>query len=82
LIAILLGCLELGIEDCIEKYLSISKKVFGTVNDVSSFAAAERHEPTLLDWEDLGLAVKGVLQGLGKDEDRLFSAPVAVSCKV
>lgn len=79
LIAILLGCLELSIDECIAYYEEISKTVFvkaGWPVDLKG-NITEKY-----DHKKLEAAVKSVLKKEKCDQDMLLKKPHDVGCKV
>ncbi|KAJ9655034.1 hypothetical protein H2198_006028 [Neophaeococcomyces mojaviensis] len=84
LLAILLGCLELSIDECIDKYLYLNQAIFeNELVDTTQRSTSENTEgkpkpkPMIIE-----ATIKKVLKDCGQDGDKHLEASRAISCKV
>ncbi|KAF2150035.1 FabD/lysophospholipase-like protein [Myriangium duriaei CBS 260.36] len=80
LIAIMLGRLEMSVDECIEQYLILQDKIFKRkhLSPVGCFGGVQgRYDHTAL--ED---GVKSLLRSKGLEENALFKNPNKMACKV
>lgn len=75
----MLGRLKMGVDECIDAYLSLSDQIF----------RKKRHRVTVkgkiqgrFDSDELARAVKEVIQSLGLQEDALLKDVPEATCKV
>lgn len=84
LLAILLGSLELTIDQCIEEYVRFSKDVLGKqiLLDNDSTDPRTHNGAPVFDHLAVERFVKRTLRDHRESEDRLLQAPSVLSCKV
>lgn len=80
----LLGCLELSIDECINKYLSLSQAIFqdNPVDTTRPGASKHAEHQTKPNPVIIEAAMKKILKDCGKEEDKHLEASEAISCKV
>jgi len=81
---VLLGSLELSIDQCIDKYIYLNQAIFENehVNTTQRNASEDTEGNTKPDAMIIEAAMKKILKDCGKDEDKHLEASKPISCKV
>ena len=80
----LLGCLELSIDECIDKYLYLVQAIFKNepVDATQPSASEDTEGKTKPNPMIIEAAMKKILKDCGQDENKHMEASRAISCKV